>query len=151
MRRLNLKAFHVPIVAACRKTAFGGILGCGNYCLDVCRCIQVVGQPSVSVYKSGTNAQNLTMAPPFSMQSANLLGMLSNRLCRFAEVISALAACSAPHNSSKVVHGCILPSFSAIIAQTFSMGLKSGLFAGQGSRRPPGARALASTIEEAAV
>ena len=26
MRRLNLKAFHVPIVAACRKTAFGGIL-----------------------------------------------------------------------------------------------------------------------------
>ena len=41
MRRLNLKAFHVPIVAACRKTAFGGILGCGNYCLDVCRCIQV--------------------------------------------------------------------------------------------------------------
>ena len=54
MRRLNLKAFHVPIVAACRKTAFGGILGCGNYCLDVCRCIQVVGQPSVSVYKSGT-------------------------------------------------------------------------------------------------
>ena len=92
MRRLNLKAFNVPIVAACRKTAFGGILGCGNYCLDVCRCIQVVGQPSVSVYKWGTNVQNLTMAPPFSMQSANLLGMLSNRLCRFAEVISALAA-----------------------------------------------------------
>ena len=72
---------------------------------------------------SGNIIQNRTVAPPFSMQSADLPGMLSKQILRICWGYCALPASNAPHNSWKMVHGCILPRFAAIIAQMLSMGL----------------------------
>ena len=60
-------------------------------------------------------AENLTVAPPFSVNATcqfHFLGMLLNGLCRSAGVISALAACNAPQNPSKVYAAAVFRTSS---------------------------------------
>ena len=83
------------------------------------------GRPFVLVYWPGRNVQDLTMALPLSINAIcqspwhALKQILQVCCCNSGS--DCLRARSAPHNSSKVVHGCISPSFTAFVAKTFLM------------------------------